>query len=100
MKVAYLLHEGGLGSPCSALCLFNCGYMHCVSLRGLGFSRSFSVKVDSNPVVPLCGRFSPQLQLIDKVVTPSLMSCGLDFLGPCTKVQGWGSCPQGHGLHN
>ena len=46
------------------------------------------MKVDSDPVVPLCGRFSPQLQLIDKVVAPSLMSCGLDFLGPN---------PQGHG---
>ena len=21
------------------------------------------------------------------------------FLGPCTQVQGWGSCPQGHGPH-
>ena len=58
------------------------------------------MKVDSDPVLPLCGRFSPQLQLIDKVVAPSLMSCGLDFLGPCTQVQGRGSCPQGHGPHN
>ena len=23
-----------------------------------------------------------------------------DVLGPCTQVQGWGSCPQGHGPHN
>ena len=23
-----------------------------------------------------------------------------DFLGPCTQVQGRGSCPQGHGPHN
>ena len=22
------------------------------------------------------------------------------FFGPCTQVQGWGSCPQGHGPHN
>ena len=25
---------------------------------------------------------------------------GVDFVGPCTQVQGGGSCPQGHGSHN
>ena len=28
-----------------------------------------------------------------------LMSCTVDFLGPCTQVQGRRSCPQGHGPH-
>ena len=27
-------------------------------------------------------------------------SCGEDFSGLCTQVQGQGSCPQGHGSHN
>ena len=30
----------------------------------------------------------------------ALMSWWSEFLGPCTQVQGRGSCPQGHGLHN
>ena len=31
---------------------------------------------------------------------PHTLSCGVDFLGPCTQVQGRGSCPQGHSPHN
>ena len=30
----------------------------------------------------------------------ALMSSWGDFLGPCTQVQGRGSCPLGHGPHN
>ena len=26
--------------------------------------------------------------------------CGVDFVGPCTQLQGWEPCPQGHGSHN
>ena len=35
------------------------------------------------------------LQLVDKVLAPRLMSCGVDFLRRCTQVQGRGPCPQG-----
>ena len=31
---------------------------------------------------------------------PQQLGLGVDFLGPCTQVQGRGSCPQGHGPHN
>ena len=31
---------------------------------------------------------------------PTQLGRGVDFLGPCTQVQGRWSCPQGHGLHN
>ena len=31
---------------------------------------------------------------------PQQLECWVDFLGPCTQVQGRGSCPQGHGPHN
>ena len=31
---------------------------------------------------------------------PQQLGLGVDFLGPCTQVQGRGSCPQGHGHHD
>ena len=31
---------------------------------------------------------------------PQQLECRVVFLGPCTQVQGRGSCPQGHGPHN
>ena len=31
---------------------------------------------------------------------PRQLECRVDFLGPCTQVQGREPCPQGHGSHN
>ena len=92
MKLTYLQHEGRLRSPYSALCLVQ-QRIHALrqSTAAWDFHGDSSVKVDSDPVVPLGGRFSPQLQLIDKVVAPSLMSCGMDFFkGPAHRCRAGG----------
>ena len=109
---------------------FNSGHMHCVSLQWLGFFTEFlSVKVDSDPEVAsvssswtslltcasLCMSCSSccmpvgvsgTLWFISSCSSSTrswrrgLMSCGVDFLGPCTQVLSRESCPQGHGPHN
>ena len=42
---------------------------------------------------------APTVAPAEELVTCS-SELRVDFLGPCTQVQGRGSCPQGHGHHN
>ena len=45
----------------------------------------------------------PQVQFCRCVVAATSSNCwfrGVDFLGPCTQVQGREPCPQGHSSHN
>ena len=47
---------------------------------------------------PLCAT-----TFVQSAATVAQLQCSdgeLGFLGPCTQVQGRGSCPQGHGPHN
>ena len=98
MKLTYLLHEGRLGSPYSALCLVQLRIHALRQSTWLGIFTEFLREGGLGP----CG---PAVWSFFSAVAAHRQGRGaefdeLDFLGPCTHVQGRGSCPLGHGPHN
>ena len=66
-------------------------------------SSSYSC-LDNVVLCPLCATTYAWWFRVHITATVAQLQCSDtvsgDFFGPCTQVQGWESCPQGHGSHN